>query len=213
MQTKVYIVRHSEQLKNKAKKFVIEDSQIENEKIILTVNGEKKAENLAKVLYSKDKIDVLWSSNYVRAMSTAKYIADIYDIPMNIDHRFGERKLGNLEELKKLGEGKSNSYTAEQLLNENFKNIGSESMLEVRKRALAALEEILEENLGKNICIVTHGALIKFLLLNYAILNKETLDIEYNNKKIIKSKLNSPDVIRLTYENNQLINMEHLEII
>lgn len=211
MQTKIYLVRHSEQLKKLGKRLCVEDSQIENEKIILTVNGEKKALELAKYLKTIDNIDVLWTSNYVRAMSTAKYIAEIYNIHMNVDSRFGERKLGNLEELKKLGEGKKNSYTVEQLLDENFKNVDSESMLEVRERALSAIEEILKENVGKNICIVTHGALIKFLLLNYAVLNKETLEIEFNGKKIVGAKLNSPDLIKLTYEDNKLIDMEHIE--
>ena len=210
MKTIVYLIRHSEQLKNNLIINSLEDSQIENEKIILTVNGEKKAEKLAKELYSETVIDVLYTSHYVRAMSTAKYIADIYNIPMNIDYRLGERKLGDLNSLRKLGEGKKYGYTTCQMLDENFKNVGSESMLEVRKRALNFLEEILKENRGKNICLVTHGALIKFLLLNYCTLNKETLEIFFNGNKIVGEKLCSPDLIKLVYENNKLIDIENI---
>lgn len=99
---------------------------------------------------------------------------------MNVDYRLGERKLGDLDSLKKFGEGKQYGYTRCQMLDVNFKNLDSESMLEVRKRALDILEEILKENVGKNICIVTHGVLIKFLLFNYCTLNKETLEIWFD---------------------------------
>ena len=211
MKTTVYLIRHSEQLKNKADINCLEDSQIGNEKIILTVNGEKKAEKLAKELYSKTSIDVLYTSHYVRAMSTAKYIAYIYNLPMNVDYRLGERKLGDLNLLRKLGEGKKYGYTTCQMLDENFKNIGSESMLEVRERALNFLEEVLKENRGKNICLVTHGALIKFLLLNYCTLNKETLEICFNGNKIVGEKLSLPDLIKVIYEDNKLIDIQHME--
>ncbi|CDC79795.1 unknown [Clostridium sp. CAG:465] len=39
----IFLIRHSEQLKLKGIKNVEESSQIENEKIILSIEGEKKA--------------------------------------------------------------------------------------------------------------------------------------------------------------------------
>ena len=54
--TYIYLIRHSEQerLSNSA----FEDSQITNEKIKLTIEGEKKAEKLSKIKELKN-VDVL----------------------------------------------------------------------------------------------------------------------------------------------------------
>ena len=79
-------------LKIKNKIVQNEDSQISNEKIILSVKGEKKAQKISK-LKQLNNVDVLWSSNYVRAISTAKYIASENNIEINIDENFNERKL------------------------------------------------------------------------------------------------------------------------
>lgn len=103
MKTTIYLIRHSKQLKISLPK---EDSQIANEKIILSILGEEKAKQLSIFLKNHYNIDYLYSSNYVRAISTAKYISDIFNIDINIDSNFGERKLGDLNSLEKLAIGK-----------------------------------------------------------------------------------------------------------
>ena len=42
---------------------------------------------------------MIWSSSYTRAKATAKYIANVNNLPFNLDSNLGERKLGNLKEL------------------------------------------------------------------------------------------------------------------
>ena len=79
----IFLIRHSEQLKLKGIKNVEESSQIENEKIILSIEGEKKAKEICK-LKELNNIDTLWSSNYVRAIATSKYIAKINNIDIII---------------------------------------------------------------------------------------------------------------------------------
>ena len=91
-ETKIYLIRHSEQLKINKPLVKYEDAQINNEKIILSVEGEKKAEEVSK-FKELSNIDVLWSSNYVRAIATAKYIAKKNDIEINVDEGFSEGKL------------------------------------------------------------------------------------------------------------------------
>lgn len=90
--TEVFLIRHSEQLKILSGLNINEDSQISNEKIILSIEGEKKADELAKIKELQN-IDMLWSSSYARAVGTAKYIAKANDIQINIDERLNERKL------------------------------------------------------------------------------------------------------------------------
>ena len=90
--TNIYLIRHSEQLKIKGNILSADSDQVQNEKIVLSVNGEEKARLLSE---NKElaKIDMLFSSNYARAISTAKYIASKTNIEINIDERLGERKL------------------------------------------------------------------------------------------------------------------------
>lgn len=203
----VYLVRHAEVLKLN-KEYIIEDTQINNEKIILSVDGEKQAEKLSKSLELKN-IEKLWCSNYVRAISTAKYISKENNIPINIDINFNERKLGDLKLLLKLGTKRKYSYTVEQLIDENLKNKDGESRKEVTKRFLRSLDKILKDNTKKSV-IVSHGAAIKYVLLNWCFLNNNK-QIVYNNKVIIDKKLELPNVIKLTFKEQKLIDIENIK--
>lgn len=51
---------------------------------MLSANGEIKAKELSELEELKN-IDAIWSSNYVRAIATAKYIAEVNNLLINID--------------------------------------------------------------------------------------------------------------------------------
>lgn len=90
--TIVYFIRHSKPLE--VNNELNSDSlQLCNEKQILSLEGEKIAEKISKKKCFKD-IDVLYSSNYVRAISTAKYISYVSNLNINIVSDLGERKFG-----------------------------------------------------------------------------------------------------------------------
>lgn len=95
--TNIFLIRHSEQLRIKN---CCDTSQLANEKIILSVEGEKKAEQLSQLKQLKN-IDTLWCSNYARAIATAKYISNNNKIDINIDSNFNERKLRKFSKLTK----------------------------------------------------------------------------------------------------------------
>lgn len=82
--TTIYFMRHSEALKYN--NINNNDSlQIQNEKWPLTINGEMIArEKALKDDFSN--FDIVFSSNYVRAISTAKYFTKD---KINIDEAFG----------------------------------------------------------------------------------------------------------------------------
>lgn len=90
--TTIYLIRHSEQIKDNKIWRSTELEQIRNEKVILSVIGERKAKELSENV-EFENIEFVFSSNYVRAIATAKYIADKNNIEINIDERLGERKL------------------------------------------------------------------------------------------------------------------------
>ena len=69
----VYLIRHSKPLKVNNDKNM-DSLQIQNEKQPLSIEGENIAREKLNIEELKD-IDKLYSSSYVRAISTAKYIA------------------------------------------------------------------------------------------------------------------------------------------
>ena len=67
-------------------------------------------------------LDIIWSSSYTRAKATAKYIANVNNLPFNLDSNLSERKLGNLKELGKFMKDKSTrDPSQEQLLDRTFR--------------------------------------------------------------------------------------------
>ena len=97
--TYVYLIRHSEQLRieNNAD----ENSQIANEKIVLSVEGEKKAEEISKLDELKNLNDI-WSSSYARAIGTAKYIAKENNIGIKLNNGLNERKLRRFRQTERI---------------------------------------------------------------------------------------------------------------
>lgn len=205
MKTTVYLIRHSEQMKLNGIKNIEEDSQISNEKIVLTVKGEKLAKKLSKSKELKH-VDEIWSSNYCRAISTAKYICEQNKLNLNVDSRLNERKLGNLEELRKLGDGKTGTYVQEQLKDENLSNTGGESRKDVNNRLNEFFNDILEKSDNKKIVVVSHGAAIKYYLVNYCEID-ENYELKYNNNKLI---INSPCMLKLDFEDKRIVDIKQI---
>ena len=92
--TVIYLIRHSEQYRNYVYNYNKENESEKNKKIILSVEGEEKAKKFANKEELKN-IDVVYSSDYARAVATAKYIAFNNNLTINIDERLGERKIRN----------------------------------------------------------------------------------------------------------------------
>lgn len=110
---------------------------------------------------------------------------------------------GDLKKLEELGKIKQNSFTVEQLLDKQLKNVDGESRVEVTDRMEKAFNRVFSENLGKNIAIVSHGASIKFLLMKWCNLNNNN-QLEFNGKTI---NLNSPGVLKLLFDSKNLIEL------
>ena len=87
--TTIYFMRHSEALKSE--NINNSDSlQLQNEKWPLTINGEQIAKEKSEITELKN-FDSVYASNYVRAISTAKYFTNN---EVKIVESFGERKFG-----------------------------------------------------------------------------------------------------------------------
>ena len=156
MDTIIYLIRHAETIDENGIRNTNEDSQMINEKEILSVYGEEQSKKLSENT-ELNNIDVIWSSSYTRAKATAKYIANNNNVPINLDSSLSERKLGNLKELGEFMKDKSTrDPSKEQLLDRKFKTSDGESAEDTRQRMTKFFDRILKEYEGKRIAVITH---------------------------------------------------------
>lgn len=206
--TIIYLIRHAETVDENGIRNTSENSQLINEKEILSVKGEEQAKELSKN-EELQNIDVIWSSSYTRAKATAKYIANVNDLPFNLDNDLSERKLGNLKELGEFMKNKATrDPSQEQLLDRTFRTSDGESAEQTRERMNRFFDKILKEYKGKRIAVISHGGSIKFFLLNWCNVNKD-VKLVYNKNLILNIK--SPCLLKLTFSDSKLINIEQID--
>ena len=212
MNTTVYLIRHSIRFNEKdiEQYNTTQNKLLRNEKIILSVEGEKRAEILSRVEELQD-LDVVYTSNCVRTLQTAKYILEKQQLKVNIDERFDERRVGlpNDDVVK--------DWFVVQYLDENYKTIGGESQKEVRDRFSEALDEVLDQHRGERIAIFSHGYAITFFIMKWCkfeyIESTDNLKFTFKGKEFFNKKLNAPEVFKLELnDNNELLNIEVLHI-
>lgn len=209
MNTTVYLIRHSEKLDTKYidKYYNDEFYQISREKRILSSEGERKAKILSEN-EEFNKLDVIYSSNYVRTIQTAKYFAERFNIKINVNKDLNERKYGNPLDSRDIG--------LEQYYDENLKNNDGESRKEVTERMYNVFKSIIKENKGKNIAIFSHGASITFLLMKWCDLISITKEkkkcLKFKNNIIVNKIFDAPEVFKIIIdENGNTKSIENLE--
>ena len=211
--TEVYLIRHSEKYRN-FNNIINDDSfQLFNEKIILSINGEMLANKLAN-MEEMSNIDVVFASNYVRSIGTAKYIAYRNKIDVNIDKNFGERIYGinSVDEI-------IDDFNVKQWNDIDYKLPNGESRRDVTNRMYNALIRVINDYKNKRIAIVSHGTAISFLLdkwcdvfVNYNNDNKMNTNIVFKNKIIFDNNISAPCVFKIVFDDNNIISIENINI-
>ena len=211
MKTTVYLIRHSIRFnKDYIEKYnTYQNTTIRNEKVVLSVEGEKRAEILSNE-EELQNLDVIYASNCVRTLQTAKYIIEKQNLKVNIDERFDERRTGKEANLPR------KEWLLNQYLDDNFKTEGGESQREVRERFSEAFEEVINMNKGKKIAIFSHGYAITFFIMKWCnfeyIEDKDDMKFTFKDKEIFNKKINAPEVFKLEFdENNELIDIQNIE--
>ena len=210
MKTIIYLCRHSEPIDMYDNKN--ETMQLRNEKISLSVLGEEKARKLS-LLPELNNIDNVIASNYVRAIATAKYIAFNNKKNIEVIPEFGERKFGNINSWSDLPKG----FSDKQIKDWDYKFEGGESFNEVCERMYFALQSVLKKYKGKKIFIVSHGTAISVLFSKIAdvfFYDEENYNrgIYFNDKLIFDGKYDAPELFKLEYEDEKLVNVKNIKI-
>lgn len=204
--TTIYFIRHSKPL-NVNNTYTNDNLQIQNEKKILSLEGEK----MAKESFDSDifnNIDCVYSSNYIRAISTAKYVSEKNNLKINIIDDLGERKFGisSWDELPK-------DFERKQFLDENYKIDDGESQKEVRNRMDVAIMRILHENKNKIIAIFSHATAISYLFKKWCDIQivEDKLRYTFNNNVIFDGYFDYCETFKLEFDNNfNLINIKNI---
>lgn len=205
--TTIYLMRHSQAEKNIDYTGIDENFESVNKQFILSIDGEKKAYKYSK-LKELSNLNMIVSSNYVRAIATAKYISFINKKPVIVDSLFDERKFGIKDKTKLPAD-----FFKKQFLNHDHKLKGGESFDDVKSRTIKGLIKVIKANVSKKALIVTHSSAITFMLSKWC-------NVEYNSRYIIRYKdkviidgFSAPDLIELKFnEKNKLVKIRRVEI-
>lgn len=175
-----------------------------NRNMILSPEGEKRAEGLCNI-EELDNVDRIFTSNSVRAIATAKYLAEKNNIKIELDKRIDERIFG-VETLNDLPK----DFNKLSFDNKDFKMNNGESLNEVDSRFINFINDLLEQDSNKNVLVIHGLILLSYLetICDFSF-DGNIFDIKYKNKVIINGNPKSPSVYKITYnDNKEVIDVE-----
>jgi broad specificity phosphatase PhoE len=143
---KIVLVRHGETEANLRRCFADSDD------IPLTDAGRLQAHELALRLSREFRPEVLVSSHFPRALQTSEIIGRVLGMSTEPFPGLHERDFGSL---------KGRPYEQLDSRDPLWRPAGGESLDDVRRRAIAAIEALRLRHPGREIVIVSHGAVIQ----------------------------------------------------
>lgn len=211
METVVYLIRHSEVTPKSNLKMIsnTDSNQIQNEKAFLSVSGEKRAELLSKHPELQN-IDAVYSSSYVRALETAKYIALENNTIINVDDRLNERKIGQM------GDMEWKEFSRLQMKDFDFKLSGGESLNQTKKRIVDAMKNILMFETGNRVAVIGHSTALTCLMSAWCEIGHNYDDeiiLSYGDETIVDGHFSAPMVFKVVFDGMNVISLEYLNII
>lgn len=210
MDTVLYLIRHSESFpKSNINNVKNSDDSLEmNKKAILSVDGEKKALLLSQCEELKG-LDAVYSSSYVRALSTAKYLADANNTVINVDERLDERIVGKMDDMEWV------EFSRKQVKDKDFKLPHGESFNETKKRVTEAIKNILMFDTGNRVAVVFHSTAMTTILSAWCENGKNydgDIILTYNDETIIDGHWDAPMVYKVTFDGMNVTNIEYVNI-
>ena len=205
--TTVYLVRHSEVIRKQLGMIDSnEDFYTSNKKTVLSVDGERLAERVS-LMDEFSNLDVVWSSSFSRAISTAKYFAYRNNLLINITDGFNERRHGikNLSELP-------SDFEIHQFNDYDYKIGDGESRRETLERMYGSLMMVMDEYKNKKILIVSHSTSLMYLLGKWCSVSYDG-DYKFKDKTFFDGKWKYCQTFKLVFDDDfTLCNVNIVEI-
>ncbi|QUW24102.1 histidine phosphatase family protein [Sporosarcina sp. Marseille-Q4063] len=152
MTTSIYMIRHAES------PFIFGEERTRK----LSKDGEIEAEKVAELMLS-DKIDVIVSSPFARAIKTIEEIATTQNLEIKLYEELRERLIK--------GDYQLAWEEVEPAIKKSFEDKdyclpGGETTRQAQERAVPIIKQLLKEYEGKSIVIGTHGNIMT-IIMNY----------------------------------------------
>ena len=133
--------------------------------IALSGEGIRQADLLAQN-FPVDTLDIIYTSDLQRAFMTAERLAEKFSAPLYADKALRELNFGAWEGLTYQEIAERWPQEVKNLFGapEKLQIPEGETFLMLQRRAMDKIHEIRAENEGKNVAVVTHGAITKAIL-------------------------------------------------
>lgn len=157
--TRIIAIRHGETAWNV-------DTRIQGQlDIPLNDTGRWQAERLARALAAREAIDVVYTSDLLRAWETARPVAAATGAPLHTDEGLRERGFGSFQ-------GKTFTEIEAAMPDEArrwrqrdpfWAPPGGESLTAMRRRVIETLHALASRHVGEQIVLVAHGGVMDVL--------------------------------------------------
>jgi len=157
--TRIIAIRHGETAWNV-------DTRIQGQlDIPLNDTGRWQAERLARALAAREAIDVVYTSDLLRAWETARPVAEATGAPLHTDEGLRERGFGSFQ-------GKTFTEIEAAMPEEArrwrqrdpfWAPPGGESLTTMRRRVIETLHVLASRHVGEQIVMVAHGGVMDVL--------------------------------------------------
>jgi alpha-ribazole phosphatase len=157
--TRLYLARHGELVTSHEWRYVGHMDVALNDK------GRAQIARLARRL-SMEKIDVLLSSDLLRAVESASIIGKAIGLDPSAEPAFREIHLGRWEGLtrEEITARFSQEFDLRSADIANYRIQGGESFNDMRERVIPCLTACLDQHQGKNVLLVAHGGVNRSIL-------------------------------------------------
>lgn len=194
---RLYLVRHGETESNRLGLALGRDDVPLNER------GRWQAKRLGRALAS-EPLAAVYASPLVRALDTARAVAEPHGLTVEIDERLVEMEIGEVDglsfdEVRKRYPDLLAAWAGEQGPTRAMP--GGERLLDVQERAWQAVSELAARNADESIAVVTHNFVIlsvlaralgielsQFRRLRHAVAAVSVLD--FSPKRVMAVRLN-----------------------
>lgn len=200
----LYLIRHSAPFVKIKDRGRIPFSEF-SKNMILSVEGEKNASKLCNI-QELSGVDAVYSSNSSRSIETAKYVAENNNLELIVDNRLNEREFGitYIDELPK-------NFNYNQFRDENYKLENGESLKEVNERIYNLLNEVT----GERIVFCIHGVMLMSYLQTICdvCFKDDKFKVSFNGKEIMNGIMSNPDVFKIVFDNDRVIDIQRINVI
>ena len=185
--TNIYFVRHAEPNYNNHDDLTRE----------LSPKGMMDRELVTEFLNDK-QVDIVLSSPYKRAVDTVAHFASLRNLPITTIHDFRERKVDSVW-IDDFG-----TFTRNQWADFNYKLTDGETLAEVQKRNIAALQEVVEKHRGKTVVVGSHGTALSTIINHFI--------PQFGIEEFMRIKSIMPWIVHFTFSEIECVKIEEFDL-